>query len=215
MQTNDYVPGASGLKIDLKTGEIEINSARLQVGSLPSEPQMVTITAGEWPDNEMPSNAIERYKNIGAELAKIPPEFQDSAEFTTKDYSFDCDGSDYRTTLTYQRRETTEEVVARQNKAKIGGSSIKLVGGVITVTHEGVVRCQITGMPDVKTHGCFIVVDGVTYIDQAFVKEARIEARVPAQWTIKKSLLRGKLITTGFDLGPVVEGYTGDVPPKR
>jgi len=47
MQSHDYVPGLSGLRIDLKTGELELNSLRLQVGSLPSDPQLVTVIAGE------------------------------------------------------------------------------------------------------------------------------------------------------------------------
>lgn len=76
MQSNDYVPGMAGLMVNLKTGEIELNSSKLQVGMLPSDPQQITITAGEWPDNELPSNAIERYAFIGAELEKIPAEFR-------------------------------------------------------------------------------------------------------------------------------------------
>lgn len=216
-RSHNYIPGFSGIRLDLKAGHFELNSAKLTLGSLPSDPQLITVTAGEWPDNELPSNAIERYNFVGAELAKIPPELQGSAEFTTKDYSFDCDGSDYRTTLTYQRRETTEEVESRQNKVKTGGTCIKLVGGVMTVTHDGVVRCQITGLPDVKAPGLFIVVDGVTYINQASVKEACIEGKVSAYWAIKTQLLNGKPITTGIEWPRYMcaGGYTGPLGSNR
>lgn len=217
MQTRDYIPGFSGMQLDLKTGHFELNSAMLTMGSLPSDPQMVTITAGEWPDNELPCNAIERYKFIGEQVMNIPDEYRTSAEFLSDDFSFDRDGSDYRTTLTYQRGETTEEVEARQNKAKTGVTSIKLVGGVMTVTHDGVVRCQITGLPDVKAPGLFIVVDGVTYINQASVKEACIEGKVSAYWTIKPQLLNGKPITTGIEWPRCMcaGGYTGPLGSKR
>ena len=217
MQTRDYIPGFSGMQLDLKKGHFELSSAMLTVGSLPSDPQLVTITAGEWPDNELPCNAIERYKFIGEQVMKIPDEYRTSAEFLSDDFSFDRDGSDYRTTLTYQRRETTEEVEARQNKAKTGGTSIKLVGGVMTVTHDGVVRCQITGLSDVKAPGLFIVVDGVTYINQASVKEACIEGKVSAQWTIKTQLLNGKPITAGIEWPRCMcaSGYTGPLGFKR
>ena len=91
MQSNAYVQAMSGFLFNPSTGEFELNTARLQVGALPSDPQKITITAGEWPDNELPSNAIERYAFIGAELEKVPAEFRESAEFTTEDFSFDRD----------------------------------------------------------------------------------------------------------------------------
>lgn len=214
MQTHDYSSGATGLKINLQTGAVEINCARLQIGSLPNDPQLVTVNAGEWPDNELPSNAIERHKFIGDQVLSIPDEYRASAEFLSNDFSFDRDGSDYRTTLTYQRRETTEEVEARLNKAKAFGSSIKLVGGVMTVIHDGVVRFQITGMPDVKVPGSFIVVDGVTYLNQAFVKESCIKGNVSAQFTVKPHLLNDRLVMAGigFPRCMCAGGYTGSCP---
>jgi hypothetical protein len=217
MQTRDYTPGFSGMQLDLKTGHFELNSAMLTAGSLPSDPQMVTITAGQWPDNELPCNAIERYKFIGEQVMKIPDEYRTSAEFLSDDFSFDRDGSDYRTTITYQRRETTEEVEARLNKANAFGSSIKLVGGVMTVIHDGVVRFQITGMPDVKVPGSFIVVDGVTYLNQAFVKESCIEGNASAQFTVKPHLLNGRLVMAGIGLPRCMcaGGYTGPLGFNR
>ena len=174
MQSNDYVPGMAGLMVNLKTGELELNSSKLQVGMLPSDPQQITITAGEWPDNELPSNAIERYAFIGAELEKIPAEFRESAEFTTEDFSFDRDGSDYRTTLTYVRQETQDEAKARYEKTKAAGTRISLVGGVLSISHDGVLRTQITGLQKDEKPAPFIVFDGVTYISASCIEEASL-----------------------------------------
>ena len=98
IQSSNYVPGVSGWKINESTGAFEINPVR---PAQSVEAQMVTVNAGEWSEYDLPAKAIERYAFIGAEVAKIPAEYRDSAEFTTKDFSLDCDGSDVRTTLTY------------------------------------------------------------------------------------------------------------------
>lgn len=184
-QSDNYVPGMSGWKLDHKTGEFEINSARLQVGSLPVDPQLIIITAGEWSDCDLPSNAIERYKFIGNQVMKISDEYRDSAEFSNEDFSFDCDGSDYRTTLTYKRLETAEEVVARQKKAKVAGTRLSLVGGVLTVTHDGVTRLQVGNLEKTEQSEPFIVVDGVTYINEAVIKEATLDSRLSPNWTLR------------------------------
>ncbi|PKH12619.1 hypothetical protein BI292_06310 [Pseudomonas sp. 43NM1] len=170
LQSHDYAPGMSGLKIDLKTGEFELNSARLQAGTLPSDPQPITITAGEWSDYDLPANAVERHAFIGAELEKIPAECRGSAEFTTEDISFDRDGSDYRTTLTYVRQETQEEAKARHEKAKVAGTRISLLGGVLSVSHDGVLRAQIGDLQKDGQPAPFILIDGVTHINAACIK---------------------------------------------
>ncbi|UVL26803.1 hypothetical protein [Pseudomonas donghuensis] len=162
MQSHDYVPGVSGWKIS--KGSIEINSARLSVGGLSCSPQSITVTAGEWSLSELPANGVEYHAFIGAELAKIPPEHRDSAELSTEDISFDRDGSDIRTTLTYSRRETAEEVEARRKRAMVAGSRISLKDGVLTITHDGadLIRLGDLGEP-------FIVDSGQVFISQAFV----------------------------------------------
>lgn len=194
MQSNNYVPGMAGLMVNLKTGEFELNSSKLQVGMLPSDPQQITITAGEWPDNELPSNAIERYRFIGDQVMKIPDEYRDSAEFTTEDFSFDRDGSDYRTTLTYVRHETQDEAKARYEKAKSAGTRISLVGGVLSISHDGVLRAQIDDVHTDEKPAPFIVFDGVTYINASCVEEA--------------SLL-GNHTVRGVISAKVIKGYTG------
>ena len=194
MQSNDYVQAMSGLLFNPKTGEFELNTTKLQVGSLPSNPQQITITAGEWPDNELPSNAIERYAFIGAELEKIPAEFRESAEFTTEDFSFDRDGSDYRTTLTYARQETQDEAKARHEKNKSAGTRISLVGGVLSISHDGVLRTQIDGVQMDEKPAPFIIIDGVMYINGACIKEAS---------------LTGNLSVRSLICAKVINGYTG------
>lgn len=170
MQSANYVPGVSGWKLNTLTGEFEINSARPHSGV---EAQMITVTAGEWPDNELPSNAIERYRFIGDQVMNIPDEYRDSAEFSTEDFSVDRDGSDYRTTLTYVRQETQEELSDRLERAKVAGTRINLVGGVLSITHDGKPRACIRDLQKDEQPQPFVVIDGAIYINHAIVDDAK------------------------------------------
>lgn len=201
MQSHDYVPGVSGWKIE--GGNIELNAATIQAGGLPSGPQLITVTAGEWPDSELPSNGIERYAFIGAELAKIPAEFRDSAEFKTEDFSFDRDSSDYRTTLTYERRETAEEVAARQKKVEVAGSSTSFKDGVMTVAVDGVVRIRLGNLEKSEAPPPFIVIDGATYISEAEVERGSItKAKIESNWSVRLQLdSQGRYFTAGIGIG--------------
>lgn len=213
LQSHNYVPGMSGLKFDLKKGEFELNSSRITFGGTAKAPdrQLITITVGEWPDNELPSNAIERHAFIGAELEKIPAEFRERAELTTEDFSFDRDGSDYRTVLTYARQETQDEAKARYEKTKAAGTRISLVGGVLSISHDGVLRTQITNLQKDKKPAPFIVVDGVMYINSACIKEASVEGKITAQATYTcpagTMLLCDKRVVSGIGLGLRAAGY--------
>lgn len=175
MQSADYVPGVSGWKMD-KCGNYEFNSAKITAEQ--GGPRLITVTAGEWPDSELPSNGIERYAFIGAELAKIPAEYRDSAEFSSEDISFDRDGSDYRTTLTYKRRETADEVAERLQRAKTAGTRISLAGGVLSISHDGVLRAQFGDLHRDENPQPFVIVDGVTYMNEALIKDGTIGATV-------------------------------------
>lgn len=199
LQSHDYVPGMSGLKIDLKTGEFELNSGRITAGSLPTDPQLITITAGDWSDYDLPVRALERYAFIGAEVAKIPAEYRDSAEFSTRDLSIHPDDSpDIRTTLTYERHETAEEVAARVKKGKASGTSIKLEGGVMTITHDGAPRLQISNLPQ-----AFIVDGDQVFIDGAAIDGASIlKSALSAYWSFKKQVnANGQYVVAGTGLG--------------
>ena len=188
MQSHDYVPGVSGWKYE-NEGSFELNIAGPGIES--PQPKLVTITAGQWPDRELPANAMERYAFIGAELSKIPVKYRESAEFTTEDFSFDRDGSDYRTTLTYARQETQDEAKARHEKTKAAGTRISLVGGVLSISHDGVLRTQIGGVQRDEKPAPFIIVDGVMYINGACIKESSIEGILPVIYTLKARAING------------------------
>lgn len=201
MQSHDYVPGVSGWK--LAQGEIEINSATFTVGGLPSEPRLITITAGEWPDSELPANAIERYRFIGEQVQKIPAKWVASAEFTSEDFSFDRDGSDYRTTLTYTRPETAEEAAARVEKSKQPGARAHLVDGVLTITSNGIPRVRIGNLEKPDAPKPFIIVDGVTYIREGFIEDATVtSAKIDTNWSVKMQLTAdGRYVAAGIGQG--------------
>lgn len=201
MQSADYVPGVSGWKLNKVTGEFEINGSSTSMGSRGSDPRPITITAGEWSEYDLPANAIERYAFIGAELAKIPAEFRDSAEFKTEDFSFDRDGSDYRTTLSYVRQETQEEAEARLQKANVTGTRISLVGGVLSILHDGALRAQVGDLHKDEKPQPFVVVDGEIYISEALIKEASIENKLATNWSIKMELRNGRYVAAGVGLG--------------
>lgn len=186
IQSSNYVPGVSGWKFSSVTGEFEINPVR---PSQSVEAQMITVTAGEWSEYDLPANAIERYAFIGAEVAKIPSEYRDKAEFATKDFSFDCDGSDVRTTLTYDRPETPEEIVLRLEKAKVAGTRIVNAGGCTTVIVDGVVRQRFGDLSAPVDIEPFKVVDGVTYVNEAFVADGSItKTKIANEWSVRVEL---------------------------
>ncbi|MBJ2270453.1 DUF1983 domain-containing protein [Pseudomonas sp. MF6772] len=203
IQSSNYVPGVSGWKLNTLTGEFEINSARPHSGV---EAQMITVTAGDWSDYDLPANAIERYVFIGAELAKIPAEFRDSAEFTTEDISFDRDGSDYRTTLTYVRQETQEEAKARHEKAKVTGSRIVRAGGCISAIVDGVVRWRFGNLdaplPEPEQPQPFKVDGDQIYINEAFIQDSNIGGKLDAHYSLKMQVNgRGDYVVAGIGMG--------------
>lgn len=192
-QSADYVPGVSGMRLDLHTGAIEINGGRVALGALPSEPQVITVTAGEWSESDMPANAIERYRFIGEQVMAIPAEHRDGAEFSTEDISFDRDGSDMRTTLTYRRLETDREAADRFARQAGPSTSIK-ADGTVSVTVNGRVVCRI-GAQDRETTASavlppFVVEKTASGADQVFANAAAIEVgKLDAAISIKTTTL--------------------------
>lgn len=194
MQSVNYVPGISGMRIDFQSGAIEINGGSAAGGGLPSEPQMINVTAGQWSECDLPSNAIEYYKFIGEQVMRIPIEHRDSAEFSTEDISFDRDGSDVRTRLTYQRLETAEEAKAR---ASLPADSVVISErGDATITSRGrvVVRLGCWNDDEQPAEQPFAV-EG----DQVFINQALID---PAMWSLKMSLnSQGQYVAAGIGYG--------------
>ncbi|OIN45997.1 hypothetical protein SAMN04515675_6116 [Pseudomonas costantinii] len=158
IQSHDYVPGMSGWIFNKDTGEFEIYSSS---GNMSTDAQLITVTAGDWSDYDLPANALERLAFITAELDKIPADCRGGAEFTTEDISFDRDGSDVRTTLTYVRQETPDEVMARIEKGQLSVRINGLGGANFSIYHDGQLRVQFGILSE---PGPFIVAGGKVYL---------------------------------------------------
>ncbi|RMT20497.1 hypothetical protein [Pseudomonas amygdali] len=213
MQSHNYVPNVSGWKLDKVTGEFEINSAKISVGSLPEQPQMITVTAGEWAASDLPASAIEHYAFIGAEIFKIPAEYRESAQLTTQDESYDPGFADIRTTLTYQRPETADEAKSRASAARLPEYSIKKQGDTLTFLYDGVPRIVLGKLdkPDLP-----FAVEG----DQVFLTQAFIDAgRLSPVWGVRTTTnAAGQTVLAGVGagLGCMCEGgYTGTPGDKE
>lgn len=183
LQTTDNVPGISGMRLDFKTGAIEITSGRL-----PDESQMVTVTAGEWVESDIPANAIERYRFIGDQVMSIPAEHRDGAEFSTEDMSFGRDGSDIRTTLTYRRLETAQEAAERVTRPAGSSVTIKHDGGVTIMANGKVVARLCRCMGDEKPAEQLFAVEGdQVFISQAFIDQFAIKAQIVEEASARAS----------------------------
>ncbi|KAA8689565.1 Uncharacterized protein ALO80_00882 [Pseudomonas caricapapayae] len=176
MQSHDYVPNISGWKLDKVTGEFEINSAKISVGGLPEQPQMITVTAGEWAARDLPENASEYYAFIGSEIIKIPSEYRASAKISTSDESYEPGFADIRFMLTYERPETAEELSARMKKSRSAGYSIKKEGDKFTFFHDGVPRMVLGNLDkaEEKIDTPFAVDGDQVILTQAFIDAGKI-----------------------------------------
>lgn len=208
IQSANYTPKSScgkhgdGWKLDLASGDFEINGPVVQ----PPKPRMVTVTVGEWAESDLPANAKALMAFLAEQVEKVPAEYRAEAEFATEDISFDRDGSDIRTTLTYERPETADEASARVQARS--GTSINLEKGKLTVSHGGVTRAVISGL------GQPFAVDGdQVYISEAFIDEGSIGTGPVAlpesqcvvsahEFAVKMQLNpRGHYVVAGIGLG--------------
>jgi hypothetical protein len=191
----NYVPGVSGYRLDLNTGAFEINRGNFAVGSLPSDPQMITVTAGEWSESDLPRNATKRCAFIlDEQFVRIPTEYHDTAELSTEDFSFDRDGSDIRTTLTYRRLETDQETAERV--ARQAGSGVTFDADGLTIKASGKVMIRLArGKDDKQPAEQPFAVEG----DQAFIRQALTDS---AMWSVKMQLnSQGQYVAAGMGLG--------------
>ena len=207
IQSSDYVPGLSGWKFNDVTGEFEIHSS---TATTIAEPQPITVTAGEWSEFDLPTNAVERHAFMGAELQKIPDDSRESAQLSTEDHSFyPGDSSDVRTTLTYVRQETPEEVRARIEKGSVSAQMKGLVGGGFSIFHNGQLRVRLESL---EGSSPFVVADGKVYLRDYLVKEASIaKAKVASEWSVRVELSpTGQPYAAGFGIGI---GVAGELKP--
>ncbi|RXT72247.1 hypothetical protein B1F77_26890 [Pseudomonas syringae] len=216
MQSHNYVQGVSGWKLDKVTGEFEINSAKISVGGLPEQPQMITVTAGEWAARDLPENAWEYYAFIGSEITKIPAEYRASAKISTSDESYEPGFADIRVMLTYERRETAEELSARMKKSRGAGYSIKKEGEKFTFLHDGVPRIVLGNLDkaDEKIETPFAVEGDQVSLAQAFIDAGKLSP-VWGVRTTTNAAGQTVLAGVGAGLGCMCEGgYTGTPDDK-
>ena len=211
MQSHDYVPGVSGWKIDLKTGDFEINTCTLgAVGSSP-ERQTVSVEVCSYSKYDLPKNAANLVQFMEAELQKVPEEYRHAAEFEEFDASYGDDSFSSRLFLSYSRLETEEELADRLEKAKVAGTRISIKNGLMTVSHDGAIRFRIGNLaaPEPE-HGTveqpakpFIVVDGTTYFSESFIKDSMITSgKIASKWSVRMQVsAQGKFVVAGIGLG--------------
>jgi hypothetical protein len=195
MQSSDYMPGVSGWKME--NGRLEMNQANIQVGASQEAPQMITVTAGDWAESDLPANGIERYAFIGAELAKVPDEWRESAEISTANESYDESYSDIRTTLTYTRPETDTERTARLAKTRTAALTVIFKNGRTDVFSDGVVRSSFGDLTQP-----FAVVGDQVFINSASIEtEAVARSKLSAMWSVKMTVnAKGQYVAYGIDL---------------
>lgn len=180
MQSNDYTPGVSGWK--LEKGVLYINSATIQVGTLPAVPQLVTVEASSWPESSLPIGALEQVKFIQDEIHAIPEQWRDSAELSTRYESYYLGGSDIRTTLTYRRLETVAEVEARHAKIAKAGKRIEIRGGWWELYDEhGALRARFGALLDDEIAACAQADEVAADQVAAVAKAATVDAQGAAE----------------------------------
>lgn len=133
-QTHDYVPGMSGMKIDTKTGTMELNSYTLGSASKAPERQMVSIEVGSYDKHDLPMNARELLAFMGDELRKVPDEYRHIAEFKEFEASYGDESFNARLFLSYSRLETEQELADRLEKARVAGTTDKYFADIIGKT---------------------------------------------------------------------------------
>lgn len=211
MQSHDYVPGTYGWKVNTLTGDFEFNLSRMSEGGLPEQPQMVTVTAGEWAASELPTSAIEHYAFIGAEVLKIPAEYRGSSQITTQDESYEPGFADIRTTLTYQRPETAAEVAVRVKASRAAEYSFEQKGDKLTFFRNGVPRVELGNLGQANETP-FAVQGGQVFLHKTFIDAAAFE---PA-WRVRTSTSAdGQVIASGMGLGYACEGVNTGTPDGK
>lgn len=212
MQSNDYVPGVSGWKLDPLKGDFELNSCTIGSVSKAPERQMVSVEVASYSKYDLPKNAANLVQFMAAELQRVPEEYRHAAEFEEFDASYGDDSFSPRLFLSYSRLETEEELADRLQKAKSAGIQIKSDGGVTTFTHDGVLRIRIGNLAAPKPeHGTaeaaakpFVVVDGAAYVNEASIKEVVVHGphgQLGANWQLKLEPHNGRYILAGIGVG--------------
>ena len=210
MQSHDYVPGVSGWKLDPVSGAFEINSCTIGSVRKAPERQAVSVEVASYSKYDLPKNAANLVQFMEAELQKVPEEYRYAAEFEEFDASYGDDSFSSRLFLSYSRLETEEELADRLEKAKSTGTQIKYEGGVTSVFHNGILRYRLGNLnalgPEHDTADQpakpFVVVDGTTYLNEAFIKDGTLDCKIASNWSVKMQVTQdGKYVAAGIGLG--------------
>ncbi|MBW1251059.1 hypothetical protein I7860_30815 [Pseudomonas tolaasii] len=203
IQSSDYVPGVSGWKLNTLTGEFEINSCAMGSAANAPERQMVSVEVASWSKHDLPKNAANLLQFMQAELQKVPEQYRLAAEFEEFDASYGDESFNARLFLSYSRLETEEELADRLEKAKNAGTRINLAGGVLSISHDGVLRARIGDLEKGDQPQPFVVVDGVTYIRQAFIDDGTItKAKITDECSVRFGVTpTGEKYAAGLGLG--------------
>ncbi|MGH8332564.1 MAG: phage tail tip fiber protein [Pseudomonas fluorescens] len=207
IQSSNYVPGVSGWKLNNLTGDFEINSCTRGSAAKAPERQMVSVEVASYSKYDLPKNAGELLAFMQAELQKVPNDYRHAAEFEEFDTCYGDESFNARLFLSYSRLETEEELADRlaKAKAKVVGTRFTIKNGLIVVSHDGVVRCKIGDLsqpePEPERLLPFEVVGGKVYISDTAIKDATIDSKLAANWSVKTELLNGKFVAAGIGLG--------------
>lgn len=210
IQSANYTPKTpcckkgSGWKLDLASGDFEINSCAFGSASAAPERQMVSVEVASWSKHDLPKNAASLLQFLQVELQRVPEEYRDAAEFEEFDAGYGDESFNARLFLSYSRLETEEELADRLEKAKVAGTRTVRAGGCTTVIVDGVVRYRIGNLdaplPEPEQPKTFKVEGGQVCISEAFIDEGSIGTAREFAVTMAKNA-NGQYVSTGLGLG--------------
>ena len=203
IQSSNYVPGVSGWKLNTLTGEFEINSCTLGSAANAPERQMVSVEVASWSKYDLPKNAANLLQFMQAELERVPEQYRHAAEFEEFDASYGDESFNSRLFLSYVRLETEEELADRLEKAKVLGTRVSIKNGLLTVSHDGVLRYKIGNLDQPEPEQpCPFKADGdQAYISEATIQDSIIKSPLWAAWGVRMQLgENGKYYAAGIGL---------------
>jgi hypothetical protein len=207
IQSANYVPGVSGWKLN-KDGTFEINSCILGGAAQAPERQTVSVEVASWSKYDLPKNAANLLQFMQAELQRVPEEYRHAAEFEEFDASYGNESFNARLFLSYSRLETEEELADRLAKAKVAGTHVSIKNGLMTVTHDGVVRYKIGNLdqPEPEKPQPFEVNGDQVFISETFLHESAIaNAKIVAD---------GRLYA-GASFGLIIDPSRFEIPGQQ
>lgn len=204
IQSSNYVPGVSGWMLNSLTGDFEINSCTLGSAAKAPERQMVSVEVASWSKYDLPKNAANLLQFMQAELQKVPEEYRHAAEFEEFDASYGDESFNARLFLSYSRLETEGELADRLAKAKVAGTRVSINNGLMTVTHDGVVRIKLGNLDQQEPQQPepFKVDGNKTYIKEDVIQDGIVKSPLTAVWGVRMQRgENGKYYAAGIGAG--------------